>query len=73
MAEEQGEALGRIPVSAFPKLLLALPLSFFVYLGAILSASVVRRIDWRGVLYQVIPPTGVRLIEYRKFQQAGSG
>ncbi len=72
VAQEQGEALGRIPVSAFPKLLLALPLSFFVYLGAILSASVVRRIDWRGVLYQVIPPTGVRLIEYRKFQQAGS-
>ena len=73
VAREQGEAMGRLPASALPKLLLALPLSFFVYLAATLSASVVRRIDWRGVLYQVIPPSGVRLIEYRKFQQADSG
>ena len=70
VAQEQGEAISCLPMSAFPKLLVALPLSFFVYLGAILSASVVRRIDWRGVLYQVIPPRGVRLVEYRKFQQA---
>ena len=70
VAQEQSEPMDWFHLSAFLRLLLALPVSFFVYLGAVLSASVIRRIDWRGVLYQVIPPTGVRLIEYRKFQQA---
>ena len=67
--QDQGEALGRFRAGAYLRFLWALPLTLFVHLGATLSAAMVRRVDWRGVSYQLVPPRGIRLHQYRRYLQ----
>jgi cellulose synthase/poly-beta-1,6-N-acetylglucosamine synthase-like glycosyltransferase len=52
------------------KLLLALPLTQAVYLAALVSACFIRKIEWRGITYQVDGSGRVRLMEYRPYQRA---
>ena len=67
--QDQGQPMARFRWSVLPKFFAAAPLALFVYLAATFSAAVARWVDWRGVSYQVVPPRGVRLLEYRKFLQ----
>jgi hypothetical protein len=67
--QDQGQPMARFRWSVLPKFLAAAPLALFVYLAATFSAAVARGVDWRGVSYQVVPPRGVRLLEYRKYLQ----
>lgn len=47
------------------KTLFAIPLTQAVYVVALVSACIVRRISWRGIAYEFDGPLSVRLIEYR--------
>jgi hypothetical protein len=61
------------PTSPVPwKAILALPLTHVVYYVCLLSASMLRRVEWRGITYELIPPRRVRLVEYRPFQSSGN-
>ena len=71
--QDQGQPMARFRRSVYPKFLAALPLALFAYLTATFSAAVARRVDWRGVSYQVVPLGGVRLLEYRKYLQPRCG
>ena len=48
--------------------LIAIPWTQVVYLVALISALLVRRVEWRGVVYRIDGPTRIRLLEYRPFQ-----
>ena len=49
-------------------MILAIPLTQFLYAAALLSVLFVRRIHWRGITYQIDGPRDIRMIEYRPFQ-----
>ncbi|MDY0165514.1 MAG: glycosyltransferase family 2 protein [Thermoguttaceae bacterium] len=49
-------------------LVAAIPLTQAVYFAALLSAAFTRRVDWRGVVYQVDGPRQIRLLEYEPFR-----
>lgn len=48
--------------------LAALLLTQVVYLAGLVSAVLLRRVDWRGVTYEVAGPWDVRLLEYRPYR-----
>ncbi len=52
--------------------LLAIPLSHAIYFACLISASLARKVDWRGITYELITPRIVRLVEYRPFQTCES-
>ena len=54
----------------FWKTLAAVPLTQAVYLASLLSATLLRRIDWRGITYEFHGPWNVRLVEYRPYLPA---
>ncbi len=66
---DQGEPMAGFRGMSLAKLAAAAPLALFVYLAAVFSAARARRVNWRGISYQVVPPDGVRLIEYREYRQ----
>ncbi len=68
IGRDQGQDPGKFPRGAVRKLLAALPLTLFVHLAAVFSAARLRRVDWRGVSYDLLPPGRVRLVEYRPYQ-----
>jgi glycosyltransferase involved in cell wall biosynthesis len=49
------------------KLMLAAPLTQIMYLAALLSASFLRKVDWRGIRYELYGPTTVRLTQYQPY------
>lgn len=50
-------------VSAFG----VIPVTQVIYAGAMVSAMLLRHVDWRGVEYQIDGPWGIRLVEYRPY------
>jgi hypothetical protein len=54
------------------KLVLAVPLTQIVYASALASIYSIKRVDWRGVSYEVNSPYDVRLIEYRPYAPQAS-
>jgi hypothetical protein len=63
LQKARGEPVHLIPWRAFA----ALPLTYVVYLAAMISASWLRRVQWRGITYEVGPGGTVRMLEYRPF------
>ncbi|MFL5329793.1 MAG: glycosyltransferase [Gemmataceae bacterium] len=56
------------PVHLIPwQALAALPLTYAVYLAAMISASWLRHVQWRGITYEVSPRGIIRMLEYRPF------
>ncbi len=51
------------------RLLFALPVALVVISWAIISASLSRKVRWRGIDYQVIPPDAIRMLEYRPYAE----
>jgi cellulose synthase/poly-beta-1,6-N-acetylglucosamine synthase-like glycosyltransferase len=52
------------------KLLLVLPLTQAIYLAGLVSACFLRKIEWRGITYEVDGSGRIRLMEYRPYQRA---
>ena len=61
-----------MPASSW-KLALAAPLTQIVYLGALVSVSFLRSVDWRGVTYELNGSTPVRLTAYHPYTPAPVG
>jgi len=64
MARTRGDHL---PGSSW-KLALAGPLAQVLYLAALVSVSFIRKVDWRGITYELDGPTPVRLTAYHPYQ-----
>ena len=56
-------------VSVEPYPAAALPTQSF-HLAALVSAGFIRKVEWRGVTYEVNGSRRVRLLEYRPYQPA---
>jgi Glycosyl transferase family 21 len=64
MAAKRGE---RLPGSSW-KLALAGPLAQVIYLAALVSVNFLRKVDWRGITYELNGPTPVRLTAYQPYR-----
>jgi hypothetical protein len=53
---------------AFVISFIALLVTQVVYLSALVSAVLLRRVAWRGVIYEIAGPRKVRLVEYRPYR-----
>lgn len=51
------------------RLLLIWPLGFLFLCWALIAAALSRQVTWRGIIYDIVPPSGIRLREYRPFTQ----
>jgi cellulose synthase/poly-beta-1,6-N-acetylglucosamine synthase-like glycosyltransferase len=61
----RGEPAGWLTLGGAFKLLAAIGLTQAVYPAALVSAMRVRRVEWRGVSYEIGGPFDIRLVEYR--------
>lgn len=67
------EPFPRITWSVRLRLLIALPIALWLLTIAVISATLSRRVEWRGITYRIIPPNGIRMVEYRPYAEtAGS-
>ncbi|MFW9263863.1 glycosyltransferase [Nostoc sp. CALU 546] len=62
------QATAKLSVATIIKMLIAIPLTQWVYGLAMLSSLWTSTVTWRGVSYRVQGPWNVRLIEYRPYQ-----
>jgi cellulose synthase/poly-beta-1,6-N-acetylglucosamine synthase-like glycosyltransferase len=60
----RGEATRWMTASGFLHVLAAIPLTQVVYPAALVSAMLVRMVDWRGVTYRIEGPWRIRLMQY---------
>lgn len=51
------------------RLLLIWPLGFLFLCWALIAATLSRQVTWRGIIYDIVPPGGIRLREYRPFTE----
>ncbi|MEH1931839.1 glycosyltransferase [Nostoc sp.] len=58
----------KLSAATIIKMLIAIPLTQWVYGFAILSSLWISTVTWRGVSYRVQGPWNVRLVEYRPYQ-----
>ena len=72
IARARGDSTGWLGVGSAIKLLLAVPVTQFVYGWALAGTMHMKIVDWRGVSYRIDGPWDIRLIEYRPFD-VGSG
>ncbi|MBP90344.1 MAG: hypothetical protein CMJ64_27170 [Planctomycetaceae bacterium] len=68
-ADKRDEPFPQITWTARLRLLFALPLTLLFLVVAVVSAAFSRRAEWRGVTYEVVPPRGIRMIEYRPYAE----
>jgi hypothetical protein len=66
MAAPRGETLPWPPLRIVPAALF----TPFLHLAALASASCLRKIEWRGVTYDLIGPLTLRMVEYRPYRPA---
>lgn len=64
----QGQAIAKLSLTAVIKMLIAIPLTQWVYGVAILSSLWMSTVKWRGLSYRVQGPWNIRLVEYRPYQ-----
>jgi hypothetical protein len=62
------QARGEAPYSFSWPSLLAGPFTMAVYLACLVSASFVRRVEWRGITYTLEGARRIRMVEYRPFR-----
>ena len=53
-----------------PRIVPAALLTPFVHLAAMLSAMRMRKVEWRGVTYELLGPKTLRMVEYRPYRPA---
>jgi cellulose synthase/poly-beta-1,6-N-acetylglucosamine synthase-like glycosyltransferase len=65
---KHGESMTKLSALTVVKMLIAIPLTQWVYGLAMILSLGMRRVNWRGVSYQIKGPWGIRLVEYRPYQ-----
>ncbi|MFO0818354.1 MAG: glycosyltransferase family 2 protein [Pirellulales bacterium] len=63
----RGEPTRWLSLSGWLAIFATIPITQVVYAFAMISALGLRRVDWRGVEYQIDGPWGLRLLEYRPY------
>ncbi len=63
-----GEAISEFSLAIILKMLIAIPLTQWVYGVAMVSSLWISTITWRGVTYRVKNPWNIKLVEYRPYQ-----
>jgi cellulose synthase/poly-beta-1,6-N-acetylglucosamine synthase-like glycosyltransferase len=58
----------KLTVATVLKMLIATPLTQWVYGLAMVSSLWMKKVNWRGVTYLVVSPWNIRLVEYRPYQ-----
>lgn len=65
---KHGEPMTKLSARTVVKMLIAIPLTQWVYGIAMVLSLGMRRVNWRGVSYQIKGPWGIRLVEYRPYE-----
>jgi cellulose synthase/poly-beta-1,6-N-acetylglucosamine synthase-like glycosyltransferase len=65
---KHGEPMTKLSALTVVKMLIAIPLTQWVYGIAMVLSLGMRRVNWRGVSYQIKGPWGIRLVEYRPYE-----
>ncbi|MBW4499546.1 MAG: glycosyltransferase family 2 protein [Scytonema hyalinum WJT4-NPBG1] len=65
---KHGEPMTTLSALTVLKMLIAIPLTQWVYGIAMVLSLGMRRVNWRGVSYQIKGPWGIRLVEYRPYE-----
>ncbi|ARV57938.1 glycosyltransferase [Nostocales cyanobacterium HT-58-2] len=68
VVRKHGEPMTELSATTVMKMLIAIPLTQWVYGLAMISSLGMQRVNWRGVSYQIKGPWGIRLVEYRPYQ-----
>ena len=63
----RGEDFSWLSVSGLFKLLLAVPAAQVVYPRALLAATQLREVEWRGISYDIAGPWDIRLLAYQPY------
>jgi hypothetical protein len=71
IARERGDTANWFSIGAAVPFLAAALLTAVLYPAAIVQATFMRRVGWRGVQYDVREAYSVRLLEYRPWQASG--
>jgi hypothetical protein len=69
----QGESFPRISWMARLRLLAALPVALVFFTLTVISAALCRQVQWRRITYQIVPPDGIRMLEYRPYSDSETG
>ncbi|HYW19223.1 MAG TPA: glycosyltransferase family 2 protein [Nodularia sp. (in: cyanobacteria)] len=62
-----GQQTTKLSVETIGKILIAIPLTQWVYGLALLSSLWMSTVKWRGIVYRVQNPWNIRLVEYRPY------
>jgi cellulose synthase/poly-beta-1,6-N-acetylglucosamine synthase-like glycosyltransferase len=65
---KHGEPMTKLSALTVVKMLIAIPLTQWVYGIAMVLSLGMRRVNWRGISYQIKGPWGIRLVEYRPYE-----
>jgi hypothetical protein len=65
----RGEPTSQPKTSEFPRVIAAMLLTQAVYPVMLLSALVLRTVDWRGIRYRVEGPEEIHMVEYRPYAE----
>jgi len=63
----QGQTVAKLSVGAILKMLIAIPLTQWIYGLAMLSSLLRSTVKWRGAIYRVQGPCNIRLVEYQAY------
>lgn len=72
IVRRRGEPTDWMNFGTFIKTLVAVPLTQAVYAVVLLSALLVRKVEWRGVCYAIGGPWKIRLVAYRPYDASGA-
>lgn len=65
--KQKGETLPSIDIGSALKVFLTLPLTQIVYALALTSAMFMRKVEWRGITYQIKGPWDIKLVKYQPY------
>jgi cellulose synthase/poly-beta-1,6-N-acetylglucosamine synthase-like glycosyltransferase len=63
----QGQPITKLSIATVVKMLIAIPLTQWVYGLAMLSSLWMSTVKWRGIVYRVQSPWNIRLVEYHPY------
>lgn len=67
IVKQKGEILPSIDIVSTLKVFFALPLTQIVYALALTSAMFMRKVEWRGITYQIKGPWDIKLVKYQPY------
>ena len=70
MLRARGESPSPFSVAAVARLIAAVPLTYVLYMIAVLVTAWTRCVEWRGIRYEINGPFDVRMLHYEPFRRA---